>query len=821
MRYVIETSPTANLKDLTVYCVDANSWRHALEAVRLARGEAKALSGFSIDLSPDGCRAVDPKTKMRFIVRRANEQTALTHSPEGKPIQGATGVAMPPASTITSAPKIPIVAPAAPAKTGAASIPKVTVPKPAQRAIAYEGGGAVASLSKPVTGAVQTGAVQTGAVQTGAVQTGAVQTGAVQTGAVQTGVRAGAGQTNGVLNNGVVAGAALPVPADLTVPSLPPVDSSTDNVGRALSEPVYRALYKKEQPPSSTTPITYREHAYFLAPPGGEVEAEAVLRKEFTSIRTMFADLKGHYINLAVFDVEFSGKPPSLPIATLSFRDWKSEIPHVQFPRRAKQSAVAPTRMSAELGAIANVAASTKGENPPSVPPPTWSAPPGPNAAPVPVVMPPAPMPRDLGIVPAYSPMAAPLPKNVPIPQELGSGPELPTPLVRPAMTPQHPPQSFASQTSPHQGAVPQTGPQHLGVSPQGGFPSSKVPSVRPPMMDDPFAPILPSQVPALAQAVSPSAAMPANQRVPTGPVSLHDPFAPIIPGSRQEDGVMPLVRPSSAPQAIHPPQQEQLAQAQPIAQAAPASASHQAAAPFVHANVTQPLVQAPVMAPASAIQAPVVADPFAAPRAEQVPPSRPSEAPISSRRSPIRTKGDELLPSLFERVHDLHFLPDAVEAGKFCIELALEKVPSRAGIVHFYDINRREFIVGAAFGRGTEALLAQRHPETEPLLSLAMKKRAPVLINDADKSDMAFLPRFERLGGAKRLLVAPAMISGRFLGAIELMNPLDGEPFSVEEKNALAYLAEQLAEYLGARGIVTDPERILPMPVRGATPLR
>lgn len=102
---------------------------------------------------------------------------------------------------------------------------------------------------------------------------------------------------------------------------------------------------------------------------------------------------------------------------------------------------------------------------------------------------------------------------------------------------------------------------------------------MRPPMMDDPFAPILPSQVPALAQAVSPGTAIPANQRVPTGPVSLHDPFAPIIPGSRQEDGVMPLVRPSSAPQAIHPPQQEQLAQAQPIAQAAPASASHQAAA--------------------------------------------------------------------------------------------------------------------------------------------------------------------------------------------------------------------------------------------------
>ena len=47
-------------------------------------------------------------------------------------------------------------------------------------------------------------------------------------------------------------------------------------------------------------------------------------------------------------------------------------------------------------------------------------------------------------------------------------------------------------------------------------------------------------------------------------------------------------------------------------------------------------------------------------------------------------------------------------------------------------------------------------------------------------------------MGGAKRIIVAPVMQSGRFLGAIEIANPSDGAPFTELEGNALTYMGEQ-----------------------------
>ncbi len=48
---------------------------------------------------------------------------------------------------------------------------------------------------------------------------------------------------------------------------------------------------------------------------------------------------------------------------------------------------------------------------------------------------------------------------------------------------------------------------------------------------------------------------------------------------------------------------------------------------------------------------------------------------------------------------------------------------------------------------------------------------------------------------------MAPVMLAGRFLGAIELLNPIDGEPFTESDGNAVTYIAEQFAEFVAARG--------------------
>jgi GAF domain-containing protein len=170
------------------------------------------------------------------------------------------------------------------------------------------------------------------------------------------------------------------------------------------------------------------------------------------------------------------------------------------------------------------------------------------------------------------------------------------------------------------------------------------------------------------------------------------------------------------------------------------------------------------------------------------------------------RTTGDELITALFESMHDLHFLRDALDGGQFCLALATEVLPSRIAIIHFFDVMKREWVVACTRGKDAGKLLNLRTPESDELLrDAARKRRALVLPNAASAS----APRYQSIGGSRSMIIAPIMQAGRALGAIEVINPLDGMPFNDDEGNAMTYIAEQYAEYLGSRGIIVDRDRI------------
>jgi GAF domain-containing protein len=138
-----------------------------------------------------------------------------------------------------------------------------------------------------------------------------------------------------------------------------------------------------------------------------------------------------------------------------------------------------------------------------------------------------------------------------------------------------------------------------------------------------------------------------------------------------------------------------------------------------------------------------------------------------------------------------------------------MEKLPSQAGIVHLYEFDRREFIVASTRGAGASKLLLRRHAENDALLLAATRKRRAIVVADGARTDGAAAERYAALGGARSLLIAPIILHGRTLGAIELLNPLDGQPFNESEGNALTYIAEQFAEFISSHGIVTDPDKI------------
>jgi GAF domain-containing protein len=189
----------------------------------------------------------------------------------------------------------------------------------------------------------------------------------------------------------------------------------------------------------------------------------------------------------------------------------------------------------------------------------------------------------------------------------------------------------------------------------------------------------------------------------------------------------------------------------------------------------------------------------------------RNSRPPGSERGIVARMRGDELIADLFEVMHDLHFLRDAIEGADFCLTLAMEKMPCRAGLVHLYDIDRREFVITCARGPGTESLLLRRYPEHDPVLRAAMRKQRAIVIADARSGDAANAERYRAVGGVKSAVVAPVALAGRFLGAIELFDPSDGAPFTDNEGHATSYIGEQFAEFVATRGVLLDPERIAP----------
>lgn len=83
MRWLVEVVTLGKTETESLH-VDGESWQKALQAARAQRGESAPMSGFSIELSEEGCRAVDSSSRLRYDVRRAPDD-GPSKPPEGPP----------------------------------------------------------------------------------------------------------------------------------------------------------------------------------------------------------------------------------------------------------------------------------------------------------------------------------------------------------------------------------------------------------------------------------------------------------------------------------------------------------------------------------------------------------------------------------------------------------------------------------------------------------------------------------------------------------------------------------------------------------------
>jgi GAF domain-containing protein len=230
-------------------------------------------------------------------------------------------------------------------------------------------------------------------------------------------------------------------------------------------------------------------------------------------------------------------------------------------------------------------------------------------------------------------------------------------------------------------------------------------------------------------------------------------------------------------------------------------------------------IVAAPIASPEPVAKSSPVPERSSAPPPSSTkipPPPRPAVIPSTPPPKSVPTKrlsGDDLLAELFEAFNDLHFLRDSIEGAEFVLALTLEKLPSEIGLVSLFDINKREFVIVRQTG-GAKRAVGQRQSEKAPIASTAMRKRHAVVVSDPGGAQRATDDRWKLIGAEIRSLVcAPVELGGRYLGLIELVNPLDGGLFNEGDGNALTYIGQQFAEFAASRGVMIDPEQLKEAP--------
>ena len=312
-----------------------------------------------------------------------------------------------------------------------------------------------------------------------------------------------------------------------------------------------------------------------------------------------------------------------------------------------------------------------------------------------------------------------------------------------------------------------------------------------------------------------------ADPRAPSAPWTLAEanPKATLPLGAAAKPNPQEPAAPSAVAKAIPeaPAAATAVAKENPTAAAPPAAAAPDdtkttnPATPIAKANSKAPpptaaAESAPFTAPAPAALPKTT--PAAGTPAQAQPAAPASAPPSSSADAPARPSADDLLSELFEACVDMQFLGDALEGANLALAVALEKMPSEVGLVSFFDIDRREFVVVRQ--SGADRALLERLPERAPLAQEAMRSASAVVIADATRDSRARDERWAKAVVTPRSLVcAPVVADGRYLGILELANPLDGGPYTEAEGNALAYIGQQLAELLKEQGVVIDPDRV------------
>ncbi len=187
--------------------------------------------------------------------------------------------------------------------------------------------------------------------------------------------------------------------------------------------------------------------------------------------------------------------------------------------------------------------------------------------------------------------------------------------------------------------------------------------------------------------------------------------------------------------------------------------------------------------------------------RQSSIPPLLPERARPRYRApaSTPRASHPEITDSVFAAMRDLPFFETAVEAVSFGLVTALKALPSLAGLALLRDTADGGYVVVYAQGPRSSCVVRARVDEDDPLLGLSLVRGGPTTIEYGTAQPPP--ERHALFGDPWSALIAPIQLADRCIGALELVDPLDGRPLGESARHGLATIAHHLADFVRGLG--------------------
>jgi hypothetical protein len=186
--------------------------------------------------------------------------------------------------------------------------------------------------------------------------------------------------------------------------------------------------------------------------------------------------------------------------------------------------------------------------------------------------------------------------------------------------------------------------------------------------------------------------------------------------------------------------------------------------------------------------------------RPSSVPPPLPERARLyRAPASTPRVSHPEIADAVFAAMRDLSFFETAVEAVSFGLVTALKALPSLGGLALLRDTAEGGYVVVYAQGPRASGVVRTRVAEDDPLLGLSLVRGGPTTIEYGTAQPPP--DRHALFGDPWSALIAPIQLADRCVGALELVDPLDGRPLGESARHGLATIAHHLADFVRGLG--------------------